>query len=627
MALWDNQPDGGGLMGMLANPQSMEMLGLAQGLLASAAPSRIPVSMGQAMGAGVQGGLQGIGNGVQMQQNMLKMRAMQGLLGGDASPQAQPTQAPTSLLGVPSSPEGGLLSPTLAQSAPQPAPQAPAPQSPGASIYGRTPQQLFQQGMLMNMAGIQGGGELMKIAVDHDPTLAAMMPTDITKMGVQGGMSPQDIQAANRMGVTKANYIAPVNARPGAILRDPVTMQPMAFNPHVPTGGTPVFDASGNVVAINTLPGAATVEGQMSAAKAAGEGSALPYSGVDASGNPLPITNRTAAATGGTGVPAPLRANNPGALMPGGRLAQYPDMQSGLAAMDANLANYGKQGVNTLSGVISKWAPPNENDTQAYISDVSKRLGIGPNQRVDLANPAHRQAIATAIMLHENGPQAVFGGGAAQAPGAMYAQPPLGATTAANASQGAPSKQMADAYSGLSSADANYQQSREALAEMLHLANNKGLSGAIVGGALPENLSTRLSPDAAKYQKLHATYVALQGKALGSGGTDAARATIDEAVPTYDKPQSAMVSGLGTQLNNLDISHLKTQFLTPVYQRGDEKAFTEQSAAFDQNIKPSMAPVLMMSGPQQRAAVQAAIKANPSLRSNFEWAFNNGLLK
>jgi hypothetical protein len=618
----------GGLMGSFYNPQTAGLLGMAQGLLAASAPSRLPVSNGQALGMGLQGMQQGVNTGVQMQQNMLKMRAMQGLLGGDSAPQqTQPQQAPTSLLGVPSNPAGGLLSPTLAQSVPQPNPQAPAPQSPGASIYGRTPQQLFQQGMLMNMAGIQGGGDLMKIAVDHDPTLAAMMPTDITKMGVQAGMSPQEIQAANRGGVSKATYIAPVNARPGAILRDPMTMQPRAFNPNVPTGGTPVFDASGNVVAINSLPGAATVESQISAAKAAGEGSALPYSGVDANGNPLPITNRTAAATGGTGIPAPLRNNNPGALMPGGRLAQYPDMTSGLSAMDANLSNYGKQGVNTLSGIISKWAPPNENDTQAYISDVSKRLGIGPNQRVDLTNPAQRQAISTAIMLHENGPQAVFGGGAAQAPGAMYAQPPMGAATAANASQGAPSKQMADAYSSLSGADANYQQSREALTEMMDLANNKGLGGAIVGSALPENISTRLSPDAAKYQKLHATYVALQGKALGSGGTDAARATIDEAVPTYDKPQSAMVSGLGTQLNNLDISHVKTQFLTPIYQRGDEKAFTQQSAAFDQNIKPSMAPILMMNGPQQRAAVQAAIKANPSLRANFEWAFNNGLLK
>ncbi|MDE2040754.1 MAG: transglycosylase SLT domain-containing protein, partial [Elusimicrobia bacterium] len=284
------------------------------------------------MGAGVQGGLQGIGNGVQMQQNMLKMRAMQGLLGGDQQ-QAQPQQAPTSLLGVPSNPEGGLLSPTLAQSAPQPTPQAPAPQSPGASIYGKTPQQLFQQGMLMNMAGIQGGGELMKIAVDHDPTLAAMMPTDITKMGVQGGMSPQDIQAANRMGVTKANYIAPVNARPGAILRDPITMRPMAFNPHIPEGGTPLFDASGNVVGINSIPGATGVVSGMSAARTAGEGSMLPYAGRDAQGNPLPVTNRTAAATqqgattpGQAAIVQTESGGNPNAVSPKGALGAWQVM-------------------------------------------------------------------------------------------------------------------------------------------------------------------------------------------------------------------------------------------------------------------------------------------------------------
>jgi hypothetical protein len=40
-----------------------------------------------------------------------------------------------------------------------------------------------------------------------------------------------------------------------------------------------------------------------------------------------------------------------------------------------------------------------------------------------------------------------------------------------------------------------------------------------------------------------------------------------------------------------------------------------------------MMPILQMSGPQQRAAVQAAIKQNPALRSKFEWAFNNGMLK
>lgn len=623
MGLFDGGGDAGGLMGMYANPQMAGLLGMSQGLLSAAGPSRLPVTMGQALGAGMQGMQQNAGNAYALQKQMLQMQAMQGLMGG-STPQ---TAAPSGPQGSPV--VGGAnigqmsgLSAGMGSMAPTPAPQ-PAAQA-GAGIYGKSPQQLFQQGMLMNMAGMQGGGDLMRIAVEHDPTLAAQMPTDITKMGVQGGMTPDQIQAANAGGVAKANYIAPLNARPGAIIRDPLTMQPMAFNPQIPTGGTPTFDASGNVIGIRPLAGAADITSQMAAAKTAGEGSALPYAGVDAQGNPLPVTNRTSAAMGE--IPAPLRNNNPGAMMPGGKLAQYSDMQTGLQAMDSNLASYGKQGVNTLAGVISKWAPPNENNTQAYIQDVSQRLGINPTQPIDLSNPAVRQAVSTGIMLHENGPGAVFRSGAAPAGGQIYAAPPMGAANAANASQGAPSKQMADSYSGLSNSDASYQQSREALQEMINLAHNKGAAGAVVG-VLPASVGTKISPDAATYQKLHATYVALQGKALGSGGTDASRATIDEAVPTYDKPQSAMVGGLTTQLNNLDLSHIKTQFLTPVYQQGNEKTYTQQSAAFDQNIKPSMVQALTLSGDAQRAAVQAAVKANPSLRSNFEWAFNNGLLK
>lgn len=632
MGLFDGGGDAGGLMGMYANPQMAGLLGMSQGLLSAAGPSRLPVTMGQALGSGMQGMQQNAGNAYALQKQMLQMQAMQGLMGG-STPAAQPPAA--GIQGSPvmgsanSGPMSGLsagmgsMAPTAA---PQPAPQ-PAAQA-GAGIYGKSPQQLFQQGMLMNMAGMQGGGDLMRIAVEHDPTLAAQMPTDITKMGVQGGMTPDQIQAANASGVAKANYIAPVNARPGAILRDPLTMQPMAFNPQIPTGGTPTFDASGNVIGIRPLAGAADITSQMAAAKTAGEGSALPYAGVDAQGNPLPVTNRTAAATGN--LPLPLRNNNPGAVSPGGQVAQYPDLQTGLQAMDQNLANYaGKPDTGTLGQVITKWvgSPPN---APAYIKDVTARLGIGASTPVDLTNPAQRQAIATAIMLHENGPGAVFrsgqGGGAPAQGGAIYAAPPMGAANAANASQGAPSKQMADSYSGLSNSDASYQQSREALQEMINLAHNKGAAGAVVG-VLPASVGTKISPDAATYQKLHATYVALQGKALGSGGTDASRATIDEAVPTYDKPQSAMVGGLTTQLNNLDLSHIKTQFLTPVYQQGNEKTYTQQSAAFDQNIKPTMMPILQMSGDQQRAAVQAAIKANPSMRANFEWAFNNGMLK
>ena len=104
----------------------------------------------------------------------------------------------------------------------------------------------------------------------------------------------------------------------------------------------------------------------------------------------------------------PLRNNNPGALMPNGQLAQFATPEAGLAALDSNLKNYAMRGVNTLAGVISNWAPPGGNNTAAYIADASKRLGVDPNQKINLSNPVVRQAVATAIMLHENGPQGVF---------------------------------------------------------------------------------------------------------------------------------------------------------------------------------------------------------------------------
>lgn len=126
----------------------------------------------------------------------------------------------------------------------------------------------------------------------------------------------------------------------------------------------------------------------------------------------------------GLSLPAPMRNNNPGALMPGGKLAQYATPDEGLRAMDGNLKAYADRGINTLQGVISRWAPPNENDTASYVAAASQRLGIKPDQRIDLRNPAVRQAVATAIMLHENGPAGVFGAGGQQPQQARYAAGP-----------------------------------------------------------------------------------------------------------------------------------------------------------------------------------------------------------
>ena len=123
-------------------------------------------------------------------------------------------------------------------------------------------------------------------------------------------------------------------------------------------------------------------------------------------------------------VPAPIRNNNPGSLMPGGKLAQYKSAEEGLQALDNNLKNYGKKGVSTLADVISKWAPPSENDTNSYIAHVAKVTGLDPNQKIDLSNPLIRHQISAGIVQQENGTKAIYqSSGKTQIAPAMVAEP------------------------------------------------------------------------------------------------------------------------------------------------------------------------------------------------------------
>jgi hypothetical protein len=116
-----------------------------------------------------------------------------------------------------------------------------------------------------------------------------------------------------------------------------------------------------------------------------------------------------------TPAPAPTGSGvnqfNVGNVRPVGQSTGFQQPKSydeGMQIMDKNLQAYGQKGINTLRGVISRWAPPNENDTEALIKNASQRLGLRPDQPIDLSNPVQRQAIGTAIMLQEKGPKGIF---------------------------------------------------------------------------------------------------------------------------------------------------------------------------------------------------------------------------
>ena len=55
--------------------------------------------------------------------------------------------------------------------------------------------------------------------------------------------------------------------------------------------------------------------------------------------------------------------------------------------------------------IIRRWAPSNENDTNAYIANVSKLTGIDPDEPIGIPSeaPSRWIAIGLAMAIQENG--------------------------------------------------------------------------------------------------------------------------------------------------------------------------------------------------------------------------------
>jgi hypothetical protein len=76
----------------------------------------------------------------------------------------------------------------------------------------------------------------------------------------------------------------------------------------------------------------------------------------------------------------------------------------GARAIGKTLLTYqGKHGDNTPRKIILRWAPPVENDTNAYINDFAKALGLGPDDTSDLRQVETLAKAIGGIIHHENG--------------------------------------------------------------------------------------------------------------------------------------------------------------------------------------------------------------------------------
>lgn len=87
--------------------------------------------------------------------------------------------------------------------------------------------------------------------------------------------------------------------------------------------------------------------------------------------------------------------------------AQFDDPVKGLRAADKTLTTYGEvHGISTVSDAINRFAPPDDdNPTEAYAEFVADKLGVGPDEEIDLSNPAVREQMISAMIRFET-PQA-----------------------------------------------------------------------------------------------------------------------------------------------------------------------------------------------------------------------------
>ncbi|WP_209319588.1 lytic transglycosylase domain-containing protein [Yokenella regensburgei] len=113
-----------------------------------------------------------------------------------------------------------------------------------------------------------------------------------------------------------------------------------------------------------------------------------------------------------------LRNNNPGNLNfagqrgasmeggPNGRFAVFPTMVEGVAALDRQLGLYMSRGKDTISQIVSTYAPgADKNNEAAYRAYLSRATGLGADEKIDRGNTEQVIKLIRGIIGMENGEQ------------------------------------------------------------------------------------------------------------------------------------------------------------------------------------------------------------------------------
>ena len=123
-------------------------------------------------------------------------------------------------------------------------------------------------------------------------------------------------------------------------------------------------------------------------------------------------------------IPRGIRNNNPlnirrskdkwkgmKALQSDAQFVQFESLEWGWRAAFYLLTRtyYHKYRLFTIRAIVQKWAPAIENNTKAYIANVSRLTGIDPDEPIGIPSdqPARWMMVGVAMAIQENGTESL----------------------------------------------------------------------------------------------------------------------------------------------------------------------------------------------------------------------------
>lgn len=372
-----------GLLDMTPD-QSDQLLNFGKGLLAASGPSRMPVSMGQAMANGIDSMQQGDRDAMnrKMQAGQLQMQQM-------ALDQARMTDARRRMMEQMMPQMSPQVQQAYLLAGPDKAYEAMRGEQMLSSIRGGSP----SVGGMPSPQGVNNG-------IADTQGLVNQRPSPLAGTGISEDDARLSLMADPTGKLLSEKILAARGESIKPVINRGFGIGTMVNGKYVPDQASleqalALERGKQNITAPMESPVTIKLSGGQEAQLSRPEYAAFQQSGQ------LPARYQQRSTI-----------TNPGNLRPQGASTGFQSFatpEEGLSALDKNLQSYGRQGINTVSSIISRWAPPSENDTNAYIADVSKRLGVKPDQPFDMSNPIVRQALSTAITLYEHGPSKIFG--------------------------------------------------------------------------------------------------------------------------------------------------------------------------------------------------------------------------